>query len=177
VLGEAELARLEGTSDPELWAAAATAWERLGEPYPTAYARWREAEALLLGGHGREQIEPSLRAAHATASELGAAPLRAVVEALARRGRLSLGTDPATTPAPAPPATIAARPTRPHGPRAGGAGTGGGRADQRPDRRDAVHQPQDGHRARLQHPGKLVVRNRVEVATIAHRLGIVKPGS
>ncbi|HEY4789821.1 MAG TPA: response regulator transcription factor, partial [Actinomycetes bacterium] len=91
VTGEAELARLQGRNDAELWAAAAKAWERLGEPYPTIYARWREAEALLLGGVGRERVEPSLRAAYATARELGQAPLRAEIEALARRGRLDLG--------------------------------------------------------------------------------------
>src|SRR5439155_26195048 len=57
VLGEAEFARLGGHSDPDLWAAAANASERLGQPYPTAYARWREAEALLLRSVVREQVE------------------------------------------------------------------------------------------------------------------------
>ncbi|HEY4724551.1 MAG TPA: hypothetical protein VIJ13_01035, partial [Actinomycetota bacterium] len=43
VLCQAELARLDGRTDPDLWEAAAKAWERLGEPYPTSYARWRQA--------------------------------------------------------------------------------------------------------------------------------------
>src|SRR4029453_4653661 len=42
VLGGAELARLDGRSAPQLGEAAAKAWERLGEPYPIAYARWRQ---------------------------------------------------------------------------------------------------------------------------------------
>ena len=76
LVSEAELARLDGHSDPYLWAAAAKAWKRLAEPYPAAYARWREAEAQLLGGVARDQVESSLRAAHVTAVELGAEPLR-----------------------------------------------------------------------------------------------------
>ena len=37
-------ARIEGHDDPVLWAAAASAWELVGEPYQVARARWREAE-------------------------------------------------------------------------------------------------------------------------------------
>jgi predicted ATPase/DNA-binding CsgD family transcriptional regulator len=94
-VGEAELARLEGGSDPGLWAAAALVWEGLAQPYPAAYARWREAEALLLAGAPRERVEALLRDAHATASGLAARPLCAEIEGLARRGRLNLGTDAA----------------------------------------------------------------------------------
>ena len=46
-VGEAELGRLAGRNDPGLWTAAAQAWEHLSEPYAAAYARWREAEAIL----------------------------------------------------------------------------------------------------------------------------------
>ena len=35
---------------------AAEAWERLAEPYPTAYAGCREAEALLLAGLSRDRV-------------------------------------------------------------------------------------------------------------------------
>src|SRR5207249_11472836 len=38
-------ARLEGRDDPVLWDAAAQGWERAGEPYQVARARWRRAEA------------------------------------------------------------------------------------------------------------------------------------
>jgi ATP/maltotriose-dependent transcriptional regulator MalT len=91
--GQAEVARLGGHSDPELWLAAAAAWDQLDEPYPMAYARYREAEALLLAGLSRKRAEASLRAAYTTGSRLGALPLCKEIEDLARRGRLSLETD------------------------------------------------------------------------------------
>jgi DNA-binding CsgD family transcriptional regulator/tetratricopeptide (TPR) repeat protein len=172
-LGQAELARLDGTSDPDLWAAAATAWERLGEPYPAAYARLREAEAMLLGGYGRERVEPSLRAAHRTADELGAVPLRAEIEALARRGRLNLETDAATASAPEPPSPLDA--------------LGLTAREQEVLELVAVGQtnaqiaetlfisPKTATVHVSNILGKLGVRNRVEAATVAHRLGIVKP--
>jgi DNA-binding NarL/FixJ family response regulator len=53
-----------------------------------ADARLREAEALLQ--RGELAVEP-LRAAHATATECGAVPLREECEAVARRGRVPLG--------------------------------------------------------------------------------------
>ena len=110
---EAEWARLEGRADPERWAAAADAFA-YGYVYEEARSRWRLAEALLAVGRrdeaqtdGREaQTEgrrdealAAARAAHATAVRLGAEPLRAEVEALARRARLDLG--PAMAPSPA----------------------------------------------------------------------------
>jgi DNA-binding CsgD family transcriptional regulator len=76
--------------EPELWQQAVDAWDRLAEPYPAAYARFRAAEALLAAGR-REGVAPLLRAANATAVELGAHPLREQVQALARRARLRLG--------------------------------------------------------------------------------------
>ena len=72
-LPEAERSRLEGRSDPERWQAAATAWERLERPFDAAYARFREAEALLADGAPRQQAETVLRAAHQTTVALGAA--------------------------------------------------------------------------------------------------------
>ena len=44
---EAEFSRLEGTPDPDRWAAAAAAWEALQIPYEAGYALMREAEATL----------------------------------------------------------------------------------------------------------------------------------
>jgi DNA-binding CsgD family transcriptional regulator len=86
---EADFTRLEGRSDPDRWAAAAEAFG-YGYVYEEARARWRLAEALLLDGrHGEAQAQAA--AAHATAVGLGAEPLRAELEALARRGRLDLG--------------------------------------------------------------------------------------
>ena len=172
-LGQAELARLEGPSDPEPWAAAAKAWEGLGEPHPAAYARLRQAEALLLGGRGREQVEPSLRAAHQTTVELGAAPLRAELEALARRGRLDLGSEAA--------ATAAAKPSSPLDP------LGLTAREQEVLALVAIGRTNAqiaetlfiSPKTATVHVSniltKLGVRNRVEAATIAHRLRIVQP--
>jgi len=176
-LCEAEFTRVAGHSDPHLWAAAAKAWERLGALYPTAYARWRQAEALLLGGLAREQVEPPLRAAHATASKLGAAPLQTEVEALARRGRLDLEGNAATAsaPAPKPPSPLdrlglTAREQEVLALIAIG----------RTNRQIAETlfiSPKTATVHVSNILGKLGVRGRVEAATIAHRLGIVEPGS
>jgi DNA-binding NarL/FixJ family response regulator len=86
---EAEWTRLQGNSDPARWRAAVEAFS-YGHVYEAARCRWRLAEALLGAGQ-REQATEAVRAAHETAVRLGAAPLRAALEALARRGRLDLG--------------------------------------------------------------------------------------
>jgi predicted ATPase/DNA-binding CsgD family transcriptional regulator len=90
LLAQAERSRLEGASDPERWRLAAAAWERLKRLFEAAYARFRQAEALLADGAAREQGEAALRPAHDTAVALGAAPLRREIKLLARRGRLRL---------------------------------------------------------------------------------------
>jgi DNA-binding CsgD family transcriptional regulator len=171
-LCEAELARLDGHADPQVWEAAAKAWEGLGEPYPIAYARWRQAEALLLAGFGREQVEPLLRAAHQTAVELGAAPLRAELEALARRGRLDLETDTAATPAEPPspldPLGLTAREQEVLALVALGRTNG-----QIAETLFISPKTATVHVSHIL--AKLGVRNRVEAATVAHRLGIVQP--
>ena len=58
--------------------------------YETARGQWRLAEALIQAGRA-EQAVPIWRAAAATATQLGAAPLSAALEALARRARLDPG--------------------------------------------------------------------------------------
>ncbi len=93
IFGDAELSRLAGRSDAELWEKVADSWDRLSEPYPAAYARWREAEALLLAGVARGRAEALLRAAYATARGLGTLPLCTEIEGLARRGRVKLDID------------------------------------------------------------------------------------
>jgi DNA-binding CsgD family transcriptional regulator/tetratricopeptide (TPR) repeat protein len=100
-LWDAELTRLDGAADPAAWQAAVDAWQQLGRPYPATYAQWRRAEALLASGAGAEPAAESLRAAHAAAARLGAAPLRTQLEALARRARITL-TAAEPDPAPAP---------------------------------------------------------------------------
>jgi DNA-binding CsgD family transcriptional regulator/tetratricopeptide (TPR) repeat protein len=115
LLAKAELSRLEGASDPERWQTAAAAWERLGRPFEAAYARFRQAEALLLaGGTPRPQAETVLWQAHQTAVELGATPLRREIELLAQRGRLRLqepvGTTTSSEVPPSPAASLGLTP-------------------------------------------------------------------
>jgi DNA-binding CsgD family transcriptional regulator/tetratricopeptide (TPR) repeat protein len=90
MLAHAERSRLEGRSDPQRWQAAAETWERMERPFDAAYARFRQAEALLATGAPRAMSEQALRSAHRTAVTLGAGPLQQEVELLAQRGRLRL---------------------------------------------------------------------------------------
>ncbi len=83
LLCEAETQR----GDPEPWQRAADAWEALGHPFPAAYARWRQAEALLARRRARDGAEV-LVAAHAAAERLGAAPLAGELARLAGRARV-----------------------------------------------------------------------------------------
>jgi DNA-binding CsgD family transcriptional regulator len=92
---EAEWTRLQGRSDPARWQAAVDAFS-YGNVYAVARCQWRLAEALA--GDDRDQATQAARAAHATATRLGAAPLQAALEALARRGRLDLGVGRAARP-------------------------------------------------------------------------------
>jgi DNA-binding CsgD family transcriptional regulator len=100
-LGEAEATRLDGHAYPERWAAAAAAWDQLAQPYPAAYARWRQSEAQLLRGSARTTATTGLRQAHQTAVRLGAVPLRRELEGLARRARIDLAEPAAAEAAPA----------------------------------------------------------------------------
>jgi DNA-binding CsgD family transcriptional regulator/tetratricopeptide (TPR) repeat protein len=85
---EAENARLHGTGAPELWQAVVDGFG-FGHVYEQARGRWRLAEALLAAGDRAGAAEQA-GAAHEVAARLGAAPLRAAVEALVRRGRLDV---------------------------------------------------------------------------------------
>ncbi len=90
-LCEAESSRLAGGSDPRAWARAAGFFQAFPQPYAVAYARYREGEALLAVRRHAAGARSALRAAYATALTLGAAPLQAAIELVARRGRVSLG--------------------------------------------------------------------------------------
>jgi DNA-binding CsgD family transcriptional regulator/tetratricopeptide (TPR) repeat protein len=88
-LCEAEFTRLEQRSDPHGWAAVAHAWEELAEPYASAYALWRQAEALLARKRSKETAVV-LRRAHHLAAGLDARPLLREIELIARQGRIGL---------------------------------------------------------------------------------------
>jgi DNA-binding CsgD family transcriptional regulator len=102
-LARAELSRLQGQSNPERWQAAVLAWEQLERPFEAAYARFRQAEALLASHAPRSQAQLPLQLAYRTATTLGAAPLKREVELLAQRGRLRLD---ATIPQASPTTTM-----------------------------------------------------------------------
>ncbi|MER6096806.1 AAA family ATPase [Streptomyces sp. NPDC001728] len=85
-----ELARAEGRESALRRAETVAAYASLDRPAELARARHRLADALLVEGGRREEAAALLREAHATASRLGARPLREDVELLAARARLSL---------------------------------------------------------------------------------------
>jgi DNA-binding CsgD family transcriptional regulator len=95
-LAVAELARAEDRDDPELWKAAAAAWDDIGRPYRAVYSRWREAE-LLARVRDREGAERAAGAALEAARRLGSRWLVTELEGLGARARLQLeGVEPAT---------------------------------------------------------------------------------
>ncbi len=87
-------ARLEGRDDPVLWDAAAQGWERAGEPYQVARARWHQAEAALPAGKdarvARAAARGPLLEAARIARELGARPLLRELTNLARRALITI---------------------------------------------------------------------------------------
>jgi DNA-binding CsgD family transcriptional regulator/tetratricopeptide (TPR) repeat protein len=162
---EAEWNRLEGRADPDRWAAAADAFG-YGYRYEEARSRWRLAEALLALGRRDDALAPA-RSAHAVAASLGARPLRAEVEALARRARLDLGAGVAPT--------------------GGAAGltprelevlrlVAGGRSN-RQIAQALFISPKTASVHVSNIMAKLGVHTRVEAAAVAHRLGLGLDGS
>jgi DNA-binding CsgD family transcriptional regulator len=77
-----------------LWDAAAQGWERAGEPYQVARARWHQAEAALPAGHdarvARAAARGPLLEAARIARELGARPLLRELTNLASRALITL---------------------------------------------------------------------------------------
>ena len=85
----AERARMAGTDDARLWASLAVGWDAVERPFRAALARWREAQAAEAAGD-RDAAAGPLREAHRVATTLGARPLAAQLERLARRLRLRM---------------------------------------------------------------------------------------
>ena len=86
----AESARAGGVLDRPAWEAVVSAWGELRRPYPLAYALLRAAEATAADDDRDEAAALLTRAAELT-DRLGAKPLRAEVDLLARRSRLTVG--------------------------------------------------------------------------------------
>ncbi len=84
---QAAAALAHGTLDQAAWEAAAAAWQALGNRYRQARALLPAAEAAATAGD-REAAAVHLRTAVELADRLGARPLRARLDDLARRARL-----------------------------------------------------------------------------------------
>jgi DNA-binding CsgD family transcriptional regulator/tetratricopeptide (TPR) repeat protein len=171
---EAEFTRLELRSDPQQWAALAANWEALCRPYEAAYARWRQAEALL-STKAPKPAARVLRQAHQAASELGARPLRHEIERLARRARIDL-----QTPSPKSRAAAAQSPTARLGltPREQEVlrHLVEGRTNRQIARALFISEKTAGvHVSNIM--GKLAAANRSEAAAIAHRLHLLEPNA
>jgi ATP/maltotriose-dependent transcriptional regulator MalT len=107
---EAEYARVTGAADTDHWRAAVAAWDELGRPYLAAYSRWRYAESLVAARAPAAQAAVPAREAHRVARRLGARPLRDELERLAGRARLDLvGHVPEPEPARADPLGLTQR--------------------------------------------------------------------
>jgi len=118
-------ARVEGHDEPETWHGLALDWAELGDPYESARASWREAEALLDQARGRSTrtiARDSLVAAAEGASKLGAQPLLRAVAELSRRAMIplpkpieaALGSRQEPAPSPARPVGRLGVPFRPY---------------------------------------------------------------
>jgi DNA-binding CsgD family transcriptional regulator/tetratricopeptide (TPR) repeat protein len=167
-LCRAEQMRLAGAPAAEAWAEAAAAWERLDQPYQEAYARWREAEALLVAGQARAQAAAVLGRAREAALQLGAGPLMGEIEALARAARLELShrEEAEAAEAEPPPLGLTARELEVLGLIAEGCTN--------PQIAERLFISQKTASVHVSHIlGKLGAENRVQAAGIAHRLGLL----
>jgi DNA-binding CsgD family transcriptional regulator len=108
----AEGLRTRAEPSADAWTAAVTAWDEARGGLGGAEARLRLAVARLRQAGVKADVRSLLASAWQTALELGAEPLRADVEAAARRARIPLATETpvgsevedvaSPTPAPAP---------------------------------------------------------------------------
>ncbi len=178
---DAESDRLDGAGTAEAWVAVAEAWDAVPDPAEAAYARYRNAETILRRSGVRADVAGTLREAHATAARLGAGPLKAAVEALARRARVRLDDAQPITTEDAGAATTPA-PSRPSLPRGLSARevevlrlVAAGRSNGEIAERLFITRKTAGvHVTHIL--DKLGVSNRVEAAMAAARLGLAPEG-
>jgi DNA-binding CsgD family transcriptional regulator len=102
-MSAAEDGRAAGRSDPQAWERVAEIWREREQPYPSAYAHLRRAEALLATRANSAAAADSLRLAGQMARELGATPFLAEIADLADRARVRLA-EPVPDPVTEPPA-------------------------------------------------------------------------
>jgi DNA-binding CsgD family transcriptional regulator len=168
-LCRAELGRYRGADDPAAWTGVADQWRSLGRRYLLAYARYREAEAVLTSRGPRETAANALRSAHAIAVELGAVPLAREIVVLAGHARIDLAPEAAESEGPIDPAAalgLTGRETEVIRLLAAGYSN-----QQIADALFLSRKTASVHVSNIL--GKLGVANRVQAAAIAQRLGIV----
>ncbi len=168
-LCEAEVSRLEGELARDRWSGAAAAFGGLSMPYQQAYARWREADALLAARKHRAAATDALVVAHGIAIRIGAEPLRREIVATAKRARIDLSPDQHETavgPKPAAPFGLTARELE-----VLQLVVAGRTNRQIADRLFISENTAGVHVSNIL--GKLGVTRRMEAAAIAHRLGLV----
>jgi DNA-binding CsgD family transcriptional regulator len=169
---EAEYARATGADATAPWAAAAERWEAFNRPYQAAYARWREAEALM-ANRDRDGAARAASAALTAARRLGSAWLAEEVESLAARARLQLGDKARTT---APAEGDGGEPEDPFGLTARERDVlalvaAGATNREIGERLHMAEKTASVHVSRIL--SKLNVRSRTEAAAVAHRQGLV----
>ncbi|MFL5678316.1 MAG: response regulator transcription factor, partial [Chloroflexota bacterium] len=72
------------------WGTVAGAFDAIERPYPAAYARYRQGAAILRDRGARAEAAEVLGLARMTADRLGASPLIAEIDRLARQARLDV---------------------------------------------------------------------------------------
>lgn len=96
-LAEAEASRVDGDGEPDAWSRAVAALTAAPHAGLAAYAQYRLTEALLDAGR-RAEAKQALDACLSLSRDLGAAPVIAAAEEIARHARLNIAAEP-------PPAT------------------------------------------------------------------------
>lgn len=144
--------RLGADVDPaeleRAYRAAGELFAERGEPYEAARSRVGAAEVLLAQGR-RQEARELLVVAQEVAERLGAQPLLARIDSLQPRGPAPSGLDPSGQGARGCRLGAPTHPAGGRGPRSARAGP-----KQRRHRQRALHQHQDGQRARLADPGQ-----------------------
>jgi DNA-binding CsgD family transcriptional regulator/tetratricopeptide (TPR) repeat protein len=92
-MAEAEYRGIDGRPDPDAWAAAGARWSDVGRLWPLAQCRVRQAEAILATRRSRSEAVAPLAEARSIARSLGAVPLEAWCDSLARMARVGLPSD------------------------------------------------------------------------------------
>lgn len=170
----AEGDRIGGRGRPEAWADVREHWAALSRPLQVAYARFREAEAVLATRGDRARAADALAEAAGIASHLGAAPLSDLVTRLARQARIAL---PPATEASSVPASSTAVGSRPGLDLTARESevlrlvAAGWTNQQIADSLFITRKTASVHVSNIM--GKLGATNRGEAAALAHRLGIV----